>query len=254
MQDYLKQFTERALMATRSGDLEREKVKSELEALLADKPADASPEMVQYLQFLQTIVAGEDAEELWGKLPGELQSIFGEVMKKLKGSDISEVLKDLTKRAVMARHSGEDKDLIEAELVKILTDAPKEGSDDVTRYITYLLAIVREEETEELASGIEQGLADIFYSVMQEVSGNDMMNFFDRLTESVLKEAETGKPQQQISARQVIEEMLGGESPPPQGIINYLELLKAVLDKGDVEDKLLDVAPELQAIFNKHKK
>ena len=253
MQDYLKQFTERALIATRAGDLERGKIQTELENLLADKPADASPEMAGYLEFLLMVVKGEDAEELWGKLPGDLQNIFGEVMKQLKGDDITEAIKDLTRKAVMARQKGEDKEVIAAELETILSSAPKEGSESMTRYLTYLLAIVRGTETEELASGIEQGLADIFYSVVEEVSGTDMMSFFERLTESVIKEAETGKPQQQISAQQVIKEMLEGENPPPQGIINYLVLLQTVLDGGDIDDKLLDVAPELQAIFKKYR-
>ncbi len=255
VQEYLKQFTERTLIATRAGDLERDKIKAELESLLADKPADASPDMMHYLQFLITVVKGEKAEELWGKLTGDLQNIFGEVMKQMKGSDISEVLKELTKKAVLARQSGENTEAVTAELEMILQNAPKDGSDSVGRYITYLLALVQGKETEELASGIEQGLADIFHAVMQEVSGMDMMKFFDRLTESVFKETKTGKPDQDISAGKVIEEMLHGSTPPPKAIINYLELLTAVLEKKDtIDDLLLDIAPELQTIFKQHQK
>lgn len=253
VQEYLKQFTEKALIATRAGDLEREKITAELETLLAEKPADASPDMTNYLQFLVTVVKGEEAEELWGKLHGDLQNIFGDVMKQMKGSDISEVLKELTKKAVHARQSGENTEAVVAELEMILQNAPKDGNDSVSHYITYLLALVQGNETEELASGIEQGLADIFHAVMQEVSGMDMMKFFDRLTESVFKEVKTGQPDQEISAEKVIEEMLQGSSPPPQAIVNYLQLLLAVLEKKDTIDEMLsDIAPEFQAIFNQH--
>ncbi len=250
MQDYLKQFTERAIIGTRSGDLERGKIQHELETLLKDKPKDASPDMALYLEFLIAVVKGEDTEELWGKLNSDLQNIFGEVIKKFKGAEISEKLKELTKKVILARQKGTDKDAVIGELEMILSSQPKDGGDGVARYIQYLHALAHGNETEEMASGMDQGLVDIFNSAMQEVSGMDMMTFFTRLTESTFHEAKTGEVTNNISVRQVIGEILGEANKPPRAIINYLNLLLGVLDGGDVEDLLIDVAPEFQTMFN----
>lgn len=253
MEQYLKEFTERALIGTRSGEPERLKIEGEIESLLKDKPKDASPEMVYYLEFLLAVTRGEDAEELWGKLTPDLQSIFGEVMKKFKGAEITEKLKEITRKTILARQKGTDRDAVIAELQMILDADPEKGRSGVARYIRYLHAMVEGKETEEMAADIEQGLVDIFNETMQDISGMDMMTFFDRLTESAFHEARTGEHRNNISVRQVINEIQEGDNPPPQAIVNYLTLILALLDGEDTEEKLLDVAPEFQALFNKHK-
>jgi len=254
MQEYLKSFTERAIIAARTGDLERQQIQSELETLLSDRPEGAAQDMLLYLEFLLTVVKGEDAEELWSRLTPELQDIFGQVIRKFKGNEIFDRLKEITQKAVLATKGEKtEQDMALQELELILASQPEGGSQDIARYLAFLMTLVKGEDTTELFPHLDRKLSELYTGVIRDVARTDMMDFFTTLTDSVFSESLNGPPEGKIPVSQVIDELLSSANPPPRAIGNYLHLLQSVLTGTYDESKRQDIPEQFLEVFDASK-
>ncbi|PKL39850.1 MAG: hypothetical protein CVV44_06420 [Spirochaetae bacterium HGW-Spirochaetae-1] len=254
MQEYLKSFTERAIIAARTGDLERQQIQSELDTLLSDRPEGAPQDMLLYLEFLLTVVKGDDAEELWSRLTPDLQDIFGQVMRKFKGNEIFDRLKEITQKTVLAAKGEKtEQDMALQELEMILASQPEGGSQDIARYLAFLMALVKGEDTTEMFPLLDRKLAELYTGVIRDMARTDMMDFFTTLTDSAFAESLNGPPAERIPVSQVIQELLSSTNPPPQAIGNYLHLLQSVLAGTYDESKRRDIPEQFLEVFDSFK-
>ncbi len=256
MKDYLYSFTERALKGSRSGELEKQQIASELMKLIEEKPEDASPDMVNYLEFLLALTTGQDYDVIWQKLSKELQDVFGMAMKKFKGDDISIFFEELTDRVIDSIKNNDNtgntgKEAIKAEVDKLISESPEKGSKEVLAYLAFLKKLLNDESPENEYNVLDSKLKAIYDDRIKNTVQNDMLDFMDKITALAFKahSNEDIRPQ----AEDQLSSMLRGENQPPQDIANYISTLIEV-SRGNMTDEMTNQMPaELHGIFLKHK-
>jgi len=241
------------LIATRAGEIERDSILNELNGLLSDKPENASDGLVNYLEFLIAITKGEETESRFEKLDQNLKELFGNVMQKFKGNDIMKNLKEITRKSIVASKGDNDnRETIITELTSILSEKPEDGSKEITKYIEFLIEMVKGNNIEEMASGLDSNLLEIFNNELGETMKPDMMKFFSGLAESAFKSAGSEDDTEQVRSR--LMEMLSEKSNPPVVIADYLKLLLSVVNGEYREEMREGIAPEFLKIFDEQKK
>lgn len=248
--DYMRQFTEKVILSIRAGETERENILHELEKLLNDRLDQASPEVIEYLQFLISVVRGEDIEDVNVEaLAPDFKQIFGEVIQKIKGTDIKKNIKDITKQAIAASRGTIQKKKEVIDLIEtILQNQPEHDSKSVVHYLQFLIATVKGEDTGSFIPGLDMGLRHIYNEVLEELIKPDMLSFFEKLTRDVFNASNFDNGVATVKAR--IDELLGGPAQPPREIADYLHLLLAVLSGKKTDELEKKVAGEFIQIFN----
>ena len=253
MEDYLFKYTEKVIIATRHGEMELDKILDELEALLKNKPENASEGMIKYLEFLILVAKGEKTEEAFNQLDQNLQELFGKVIEKFKGANINNSLKEITRKTILASKAApEEKDEVLNELLSIQSSKPEGGSESVTNYIAFLIDIVKGTDKPGAINLLDQNLADLFTSELKDIFEPDMMKFFVSLTEMAFKGSQS--EDEKDKAHTSINELLKGTDQPPVEIKKYLELLLCVTEGTFNKGMKEVIAQEFLEIFNEVEK
>lgn len=250
MLDYLKEFTERVVKGTRSGDLERQQIAGELTQLLDEKPEDAAQEMETYLRFLLALTKGENYDELFNELPENMKELFGNTIKKFKGDDIGAFLEDLTDKIIVTIKEGDETKKTEAllDLENLIKEKPEDGSDSVLEYIIFLKKLMTNDNPDEAYQKLDQNLRSVYDSRIQITVQNDMMDFMNRITSLAFsaKKDESLRPQ----AKEQLSSLLEGPQQPPEEIAIYINALIEVSQGNYIATMADAMAVELKELFN----
>ncbi len=248
--DYMRQFTEKVVLSTRAGEIERENILKELQQLLADKPEKAPDGVIEYLHFLIAVVKGENVEEATIEaLSPQFKTIFGEVIQKFKGTDIKKNIKDITKQAIIAsRDTDQSKTIAINEIEAVLQSQPKSGSENVVIYLEFLMALIKGDDCSGFMPKLEGGLIHMDNEVLQEVIKPDMLSFFEKLTTEAFNAHNFENGVETFKAKMA--EMLDTSETPPVDIANYLNLLLAVVDGKETAEMEKTIVAEFMEIFN----
>jgi hypothetical protein len=161
---FVEKLTIKAVKAVNSQDSSQvEKVLSEIDIILKDKPEEGSRSMTEYLLFLAALCKNEESEEQFASLDPQLRDIYQRSVKEAVGDEIFEFLNNMTDMAYTAALYPDIRSRALEELDEILGAEPPE---DIRHYLTFLRQVAQGEEPpmpqtlpEELMNILESYLA-----------------------------------------------------------------------------------------------